>query len=102
MRCNPLMRASLQRGGLRLTFINYNVKLFIEQEDMMIILRLPYEGDNPKIKQLIESVDDFVLGVERLHWAAVPEQQISVTPENVSQCYNSIKYGICTCEGFCP
>ena len=56
------------------------------------ILRLPYEGDSPKIKQLIESVDDFVLGVERLHWAAVPKQQISITPENVSQCYNSIKY----------
>ena len=55
------------------------------------ILRLPYEGDNLKIKQLIESVDDFVLGVERLHWADVPEQ-MSITPENVSQCYNSIKY----------
>ena len=56
------------------------------------ILRLPYEGENPKIKQLIESIDDFVLGVERLHWVAVPEQQRSITPENVSQSYNSIKF----------
>eukprot|EP00116_Pleurobrachia_bachei_P016355 sb/3476617/ len=33
-------------------------------------------------RYMIESVDDFVLGVERLHWVAIPEQQRSITPEN--------------------
>eukprot|EP00116_Pleurobrachia_bachei_P006324 sb/3466586/ len=68
------------------------MKPMYEDKRLDKILRLPYEGENPKIKQLIESIDDFVLGVERLHWVAVPEQQRSITPENVSQSYNSIKF----------
>ena len=46
-----------------------------------------YEGDNPVIKRLEETVDDFVSEVYLLN----SDNTTSITPDEFTQCYRSIQ-----------